>query len=827
MTRAPLQSVRARLPLALAGVILLAGTVWPTNAPAGPTRVPAASLGGAQIELSECVASRHGLQVLVLVDSSASLRKTDPQDRRVTAMASSLRGLSRIAAAAGPSGAPNHVDVALAGFGERFEMVHDWSALDPSTIESLIDATESFADRDKDVDTDYYDALLGARDQMADHARSFAGGVPCQALLWFTDGEYEVSDKRRSKTSKSYAPDIVLGRPGSGAKVVAIGTERLCAPDGVVDGLRSDGVKTFTVALSSGLPPEASDLLVAIANGSSGAVTCGERGGPATGTTLLVDDLASVITAFDGLANTVAGAVALPRIDPVEQCAAEPCQGQGTPFALDPGMGALHILVRTGTPDAVVLRFPGGGRAGLRRGGPGSLEAGPLQVAQSWLGSDLVAVDVDLPNTSVAEWAGTGSLFVVSASTATAIADISVVGGLVAVIENLPADDVTTAGKNPSERVQIRLLSRDGVPVGKPVLDTLQTGYEVTLLRAPAPKQQTPSSTTRRGTAVSRDLWAGAEASTIDPNVDGTFEVPSLPPGEQARIDVVATVTLRSGVILSPISASLVLAPTAVPAAPNTSVAPTAAVQPTLVRPSSVVPFTTPPAPRTKQAVKASPPSKLLFPVVAAGVVALAATAAVVLLLGRRSKGRAARVLPQNGTVRFGCFDVRVRFGLTPDLEFLDGKGGATPFRVTRALVDQTVPVSDNSAERRVGPFLVTRDGDSASVRADQMHVVASNNRAGTVEDAGRSAHLPLELAGAWAFATRADRLTTIGSRLAGLDDTRTVDLSTMKGLADPSLDGVILLLLGPDTDPGQVEQSARHLLPTLAQALVALSQKV
>ena len=678
---------------------------------AAPTVARAQGAGGdALTTLQQCVSSGRPLQALLLVDTSASLKKSDPADRRVVALTSAIRGLSSIAASAGTGGGSARVDVALAGFGEHFEMVEGWAAIDGASTERFVAAAASFATRDRAIDTDYYDALLAARQSLGDHGRAFADATPCEALLWFTDGKYEISDRRPTKGTKAYAPDITLGTPGSGAKIAAIGSERLCAPDGVVDGLHADGVGIVTVALATTLDPAARDFLGAVATGTSGARTCGQRGTAATGTVLLAEDATSVVAAFDRVAAQIAGAEPLPRIDAVAPCRSEPCTDGGVPFTLDAQTRGVHLFIRTGRPDAtVVLRLPDGGRAALRRGGPGRIDAGTTRVSQSWIAADLVAVDIVTTPPPAAPVSGT--MFVVGSGTASAT---------------------------------------------------------VWPYRLPVP---------------------------VAPI--------TVPPTTVAPPTTLAATTLAPTTAAPTTAAPTTLAPT--------TVAPTVATAPAV---------TEPPA-------KAADEDDTPFPIVPllAGLAAALALAAAIAFLRARRKAQAASALPPLDGVSYACIPIRVQYGLTPDIVSLDARGAEHPFRVTREIVSN--PVRRGQDGRiDVEAFRLERSGDGLGVRVDGMRIVSSANRAGTLEDAGASARLPIGLGSCWAFATRADQLQTVGAVVAGLDETRTVDLSQLRGLADPALDGEIVLFLSTRADAGQLEQSVRHLLPALAQAVVAASME-
>ena len=79
------------------------------------------------------------VDVLLLIDQSASLRKTDPQDQRVAAAEVLLRSLAATAAASGTS-----VDVTVAAFGT--DTVEVGRASLPSGVDGAVDVVRPFAE---------------------------------------------------------------------------------------------------------------------------------------------------------------------------------------------------------------------------------------------------------------------------------------------------------------------------------------------------------------------------------------------------------------------------------------------------------------------------------------------------------------------------------------------------------------------------------------------------------------------------------------------------------------------------------------------------------
>src|SRR5581483_304176 len=120
------------------------------------------------------------------------------------------------------------VDVQLAGFSVDYRPVNGWTSLTPSSLNGLKGTLATFRDRNRGVDTDYYIALRGAQRQLAQRAAQLSAEAPCKALLWFTDGEYDIDPGPRGGATKDYAPQIRLGTQDGARQLQAEGQRLLC-----------------------------------------------------------------------------------------------------------------------------------------------------------------------------------------------------------------------------------------------------------------------------------------------------------------------------------------------------------------------------------------------------------------------------------------------------------------------------------------------------------------------------------------------------------------------------------------------------------------------
>lgn len=372
-------------------------------------------------DLSSCVQAGAPLQVLFLVDTSASLPKTDPKDQRVTAAKAAMASL----AAFGSTNAslPDSVEVQIAAFSDVYAVVTPWVSLNQGSVVGVQGSLETFADRDDGIDTDFATALVAARADLVRQAKVKPGpdGVaPCQLLLLFTDGKFDIEPRTgryssRSGDRKEWAPDVDLSSPDNKLTIEKIGRDVLCAKNGEADVLRVDGVTTVVIALSPDIKPEDQDFISSIAVGSTGAASCGDV--PARGSYLAASDIGSLIGIFNSSANRVAGATQLPGNELVSVCAGAPCPQGTRTFTSSIAMSRISVLADFGsTSGKLVLQGPSGSPVEIS---PTSISttASGAKVLPSWIAPAVLSLDIQFPNSST-EWVGQWSLSLVADSAA-------------------------------------------------------------------------------------------------------------------------------------------------------------------------------------------------------------------------------------------------------------------------------------------------------------------------------------------------------------------------------------------------------------------------
>lgn len=360
-------------------------------------------LGGSEAleRLANCARDRDQLTVMVLMDESGSLPRTDPDAQRVAAAQLGLRTLVRLG-----QDLDVQVVVSIAGFAVDFEMVRPWTELDDSSMAVLLQDLDSFRDRTTGLDTDFAAAFVGARDEFARHAATTQNET-CELLLLFTDGDYDIEERdtnhtderRREGLEKPYAPGLRLDQPGVAAEVEALGRELLCSPDGVLDELRGDDVVVITVALEDEISVADRAFLQAISAGQSDGTTCGSRIGDQFGAYLPANDLTELIWAFGSIANEVGGGTRKPEREQFPVCPQERCAAGTLPFELSPAYEQFQLLANSGAPEVILeLSSPEiDAPLVLRSGEIGTYQLGSVTLDVVWLSPVDVAIDGSLP----------------------------------------------------------------------------------------------------------------------------------------------------------------------------------------------------------------------------------------------------------------------------------------------------------------------------------------------------------------------------------------------------------------------------------------------
>ena len=378
--------------VAIAGVSVVArpAAALPAAALAHPSADPALSSLGA------CLVQQHAGDILLLIDESASLYNTDKFATRVSAAKYLMHNLADFAASA-------HVQlgVRLAGFDVSYHPARAWTQLSATTLPGIESSLDGFVHRNTGFETDYWTALDGARRDLASRPPGADGQQRCQAVVWFTDGKFEL-DYRKSAAditaygeTKPYAPGVELTTPAAKTHVEALGRTSLCRAGGLADAIRSAGITTLAVGLeSAGTPRSQFDFLTSIATGRDATgTTCGSIQTPTPGDFHLASNVDEILFAFDAISDPGQ----LPAVDRTGRVCKSAIGCQYTyPFVLDASITKVHILAGADVGGIeVVLRGPGLVHshtfAPEQNGQPRTLPDG---VAYTWLTPRTLAVDL-------------------------------------------------------------------------------------------------------------------------------------------------------------------------------------------------------------------------------------------------------------------------------------------------------------------------------------------------------------------------------------------------------------------------------------------------
>lgn len=356
-----------------------------------------------------CIAGGGVTDMLLLVDESSSLNRTDPNFARVTSASYLVTQLGGFAA-----GSSAEVNVAVSVFANSYTQIQPWTPLNAGTLPQLQSTVNSLKDRVKGMETDYWTALDGARKDLAARAATRTEKESCQALVWFTDGgiNYTIrandADKAAYGAAKPFAPEVELNSVEASESVRAAAMTDICRPGGVADQLRSSQVALFGIGLQ-GSAESAGDFLFmeSVATGKTGAEAsaCGKLVDPVPGEFHLATDIDSLLLAFDGISS--------PGSRPITQdagiCQVSVCIDKAHRFVLDQSTPGVRVLATAdGTNLVASLLNPAGQVISLPKGtigSPASVMSGDNTLKYTWLSDKSLTVSM-AEGDAKAGWSG-------------------------------------------------------------------------------------------------------------------------------------------------------------------------------------------------------------------------------------------------------------------------------------------------------------------------------------------------------------------------------------------------------------------------------------
>jgi hypothetical protein len=393
----------------------------------GATAKPIATSGPTAInDFASCVAGQRSGDVLLLIDQSGSLQQTDPAAARVTAARYLLKTLETSAETDG-----DNVSVAVAGFAGQYVPTLGWTALSASSLPVVDRTVGGFAPKNTGFETDYWSALNGSREALAERVTALGGSPRCQAIVWFTDGEMDIpprvtpAEVSEYGTTKPYSGALSLTSGAAAAQAQSMGEKDICRAGGLADQLRASGVEVFAIGLQGPGPAQDFGLLSSIATGSAmnGAAggravrggACGTITSPSPGSFQRATDIDSLLFDFDS--EAVPGHPAIVTKEGI--CQRSLCARDSHDFVLDSSIDAVHILATSSVAHATVfLQGPGGWRSLLGDHGTVSVDQfahGNMGFSYTWLSPETLTVDMSAP-AHASGWAGLWSLTFVDPS---------------------------------------------------------------------------------------------------------------------------------------------------------------------------------------------------------------------------------------------------------------------------------------------------------------------------------------------------------------------------------------------------------------------------
>lgn len=348
-----------------------------------------------------CMNAQKAGQVLIMLDESGSLTATDPQAARVEAADFFVEELEQYAADTGVA-----LEVGVSGFSSDFTPPSGWTRLDPGSLGSVQSQIANFRDRNTGRDTDYWQALNGARQAFADHPGDNPEARPCHALAWFTDGKIDFDTQ--PGVEKPYAPGVDLGSQEGINATIRAAQQDICRPGGVADQLRTSDIITFGIGLSpEGKTPSDFDVLKSIVTGEQTPTgACGDVVTPRPGEFYLAQNIDDLLQAFHNL-----GAPGNTPVDTeANACAGgEICDQGKHSFVLDRSVRSVNALATAGAPGlTAVLVPPTGPPQDLPTGAPGTLDFGGVSVNYEWRSEK--SVSFRMVNSTAPSWQGQWAL---------------------------------------------------------------------------------------------------------------------------------------------------------------------------------------------------------------------------------------------------------------------------------------------------------------------------------------------------------------------------------------------------------------------------------
>ena len=237
------------------------------------------------------------VRVLLLIDQSGSLARTDPDDQRITGARAVVRSYASLAERV------QQVEIQVAGFGEDYRP-GEWQVLNQDSLGGALEAVDAVGSVEDQFHTDYVYALQGA-------ASAFEGSTAtCQILFWFTDGQHDLDEDLlpAGGLERFYFSQPVT--PGNVVEAEALMPSLICDAGGFAHLLGDAGVSSQIILLGDEAGVDEASRRVLRGMGGDTSLGCG----PGNGSFQSVDDV-SRLPFLMACASQV-GATQLPGLAP-------------------------------------------------------------------------------------------------------------------------------------------------------------------------------------------------------------------------------------------------------------------------------------------------------------------------------------------------------------------------------------------------------------------------------------------------------------------------------------------------------------------------------
>jgi len=351
--------------------------------------------------LSTCLASGGHGRILLMLDTSGSLKQSDKENRRIAAATYFVNDLVGSLARSGAE-----IDIAVAGFSTDFDVALGWTKLSDANEPKIARSISDFRSKNRGLETDYWNALNGARKYLGKNANDNT----CKVLVWFSDGAHDIEPRSSARLqekygkSKPYGPKIDILDERAARRVEENGLNDLCRDGGVTDQIRADGIITLAIGLKGNLKSADFDVMRGVATSSEVAGSpCGSIPGSGRGLFVLAQDLSSLIFAFDSLSDPNH----LPLSTESAFCQGSVCSDHAHPFVLDSTISRVKILGGSDLRDFyAVLVTPSGERIRIEPKQTLSMSGTSFTLAGEWRDDTVFSLVLDRKSDSgwIGEW---------------------------------------------------------------------------------------------------------------------------------------------------------------------------------------------------------------------------------------------------------------------------------------------------------------------------------------------------------------------------------------------------------------------------------------